>query len=227
VATKPYGGAGRSGRTGRPPLPKAKKKVRVSLSLSQGTLDELDDQRGSVPRSTYVEAILRKTGNSDTEGEARRLNGAVYTPSLLADFVAAKLLQYHLDAVGNGKAGAGRPKTGGTTELRILDPACGDGELLAAVWRRHKAVAMGNRIVRRLSPRSMCGVDVDRNAVRRAGNRLEALTSSSGRRGRRKCARRGHEPGIARASASAAPRRAGRVEGPTCGTNAPRLPCRC
>ncbi|MDQ3402792.1 MAG: SAM-dependent methyltransferase, partial [Actinomycetota bacterium] len=52
--------------------------------------------------------------------DGRKRSGAHYTPVGLAGFLADRVLR----VVG------GRP-------VRVLDPACGDGELLAAIGRGH------------------------------------------------------------------------------------------
>jgi methylase of polypeptide subunit release factors len=54
--------------------------------------------------------------------DQRKARGATYTPRVLADFVAAKMLGVH-------------ERERAADRLRILDPACGDGELLLALLR--------------------------------------------------------------------------------------------
>lgn len=58
--------------------------------------------------------------------EQRKLLGARYTPERLADFVASKICEFDLGA-----------------NPRILDPAVGDGELLAAIFRARKCEVFG------------------------------------------------------------------------------------
>ncbi len=82
---------------------------------------------------------------TDSRHSTSRL-GAVYTPQLLADWVAQQLLS-HL------------PPSLGSSSL-ILDPACGDGALLAAI-RRYG----GNSV-------SVMGFDIDPRAVRSARSML-------------------------------------------------------
>ena len=67
--------------------------------------------------------------------------GAVYTPELLADWVASELLS-HLP----------RKKS-----LLVIDPACGDGALLRSVLKR------GARSSIRIA-----GVDIDARAIKKA-----------------------------------------------------------
>jgi adenine-specific DNA-methyltransferase len=82
-------------------------------------------------------------------------NGVHYTPPQLADFLAAATLRAHEQRDG---------------VVRVLDPACGDGELLAALYR---AAPHGTR-----SRLLLCGYETDPSAVRRAHQRLEGLGAS-------------------------------------------------
>lgn len=100
----------------------------------------------------------------------RPVNGSVYTPPLLADYVAAKALHFLL--LGQ-TASPGRP-------IRVLDPACGKGELLAAFWRAWQS----NRAVRaqqwECDPlTSLCGVDIDKDAIRQTRRTLRELAPIS------------------------------------------------
>lgn len=74
----------------------------------------------------------------------RKLTGSHYTPPVLARFVAEKLVEHYRGGVP-----------------RVLDPACGDGELLAAF----KAVCPLARLV---------GFDLDEGAVAATRSRLDA-----------------------------------------------------
>lgn len=77
----------------------------------------------------------------------------VYTPPELADFVACKLRDFWLEDV---RAGSHLPSESDTS-VRIIDPACGEGELLRAVTAAF-APAAGRLTV--------YGVDVDGQAMR-------------------------------------------------------------
>ncbi|MFM9995536.1 MAG: Eco57I restriction-modification methylase domain-containing protein [Phycisphaerales bacterium] len=84
--------------------------------------------------------------------ERIKSNGVHYTPPQLAGFLAAATFRSFED-----RAGA----------IRVLDPACGDGELLAALYG---AVPENQR--QRLV---LCGYETDPAAIRRAEHRLSGL----------------------------------------------------
>ena len=79
-------------------------------------------------------------------------NGVHYTPDRLADFLASQLC----DEL-KGKRG----------KISILDPACGDGGLLAAVVRQ-----LPSRVLTRLR---LVGYETDKSAARRARTRLSKV----------------------------------------------------
>ena len=81
-----------------------------------------------------------------------KLSGVVYTPPTLARFLAEQAF----DALGEVKT------------VRILDPACGDGELLLAALNVAK--------VRDLQVKEVVGYDIDASAVDQAATRLAGFT---------------------------------------------------
>lgn len=83
-------------------------------------------------------------------GERKR-HGRHYTPPELADFLARRVLA-HL------------PHPGPDGVLRVLDPACGDGELLLALHRAAARISPGLRF-------AAIGYDLDRQALDRARTR--------------------------------------------------------
>lgn len=85
-----------------------------------------------------------------TDIDKKKSDGATYTPNLLADFVAKQVL-------GTFSI----PKTG---DIRILDPACGDGELLDALINNAPSLVRKRLIVR--------GFDTDPDAIKNATSRL-------------------------------------------------------
>ncbi|MEU8894466.1 N-6 DNA methylase [Nocardia sp. NPDC048505] len=88
----------------------------------------------------------------------RKRHGRHYTPPVLASFLAARLLAH--------------VPSGGV--LRVLDPACGDGELLLAVRREAAARLPGVRL-------ELSGYDLDGTAVARARDRAgSGITWHSG-----------------------------------------------
>ncbi|MBC7300542.1 MAG: N-6 DNA methylase, partial [Nocardia sp.] len=86
------------------------------------------------------------------DAQERKRHGRHYTPPELARFLARRALRY-------------APRSG---VLRVLDPACGDGELLLAVHR--EIVAGAPEITVRLT-----GYDLDRQAVVETAGRAGAL----------------------------------------------------
>lgn len=102
----------------------------------------------------------------------RRLNGIVYRPANLANYVAKKTVGLYLeDNLHNSSCTLG--KTFRFTDVRrwrILDPACGGGELLAAVWRQ-LVEGLSQRfekqaVLRAVHPvELLCGIDIDRGGT--------------------------------------------------------------
>lgn len=86
-----------------------------------------------------------------TDVDKQKSDGATYTPKLLAEFVAKQILSKF-----------SIPKKG---SIRVLDPACGDGELLDAVID-----IMPSEIRKRLIVR---GFDTDPDAISIATTRLQ------------------------------------------------------
>lgn len=85
-----------------------------------------------------------------SEAERRKSSGATYTPVDFAAFVADRIVQ-----------AAGLPKSG---NIRVLDPACGDGVLLDALIKRLPPAAR-KRV-------EVVGFDTDPEAIRSASQRL-------------------------------------------------------
>jgi len=81
-------------------------------------------------------------------------NGAVYTPQTLADYLAQKTVQYILDDPDFK-----------VSKISIVDPACGEGILLDSVTR----LLMSKKRKRRVT---VCGIDVDQNAIMLCKKRL-------------------------------------------------------
>lgn len=85
--------------------------------------------------------------------DRKKTTGAHPTPDELAAFVASRIMAFLAGM-------SGKP-------LRVLDPACGDGQLLAAI---------GVRLIREgFGPVTLIGVDTDAAALRQAGARLGVL----------------------------------------------------
>lgn len=85
-----------------------------------------------------------------TDVDKQKSEGATYTPKLLAEFVAKQILsEFRI------------PKTG---SIRLLDPACGDGELLDALINNVPPLLRKRLVIR--------GFDTDPAAVKNADRRL-------------------------------------------------------
>lgn len=88
------------------------------------------------------------------QADPAKSGGVVYTPPTLAKFLASQAF----DALGDVES------------VRILDPACGDGELLLAAF----AVAEA----RHIHVVDLVGYDIDASAVRTAADRLNGISSA-------------------------------------------------
>jgi len=65
-----------------------------------------------------------------TLDQYRKQNGVVYTPRLLADHLAKKVLSFYFNDELKGNN-----YINNIEKIKIFDPACGNGELLAGIWR--------------------------------------------------------------------------------------------
>ncbi len=99
-----------------------------------------------------MEALTRTERH---QADPTKAGGVVYTPPKLARFLAAQAF----DALGNFGS------------VRILDPACGDGELLLAAVAEAKS--------RSVIVESVVGYDIDQVALDRASERLAGINEVS------------------------------------------------
>jgi len=109
-----------------------------------------------------------------TEYDNRRHYGAVYTPTRLAEYVAKKTVMYFLGDMPHSKS---------IETLKLIDPACGDGELLSAAWsqldRHLKESRIGSKVVKLISPADILyGVDIQDVAAEKTKKRLAPLLPS-------------------------------------------------
>jgi hypothetical protein len=119
----------------------------------------------------YLNAINLNKCNSQAVNMKKTL-GIVYTPTFLADFVAQKTLEFFLKdkAHSNGCLDFNK--------IRIIDPACGDGELLLAIWKQIQPLKTFTS--KPLNPIDiLCGIDIDCNAVNKTRARLANETSNT------------------------------------------------
>lgn len=102
-----------------------------------------------------------------------RENGVVYTPRELADFVAQKVLDLWSDDVLRGSS----DKQKVLNNLKIIDPACGEGELLLASARAFEK-NFGSEFPTELAS-ILYGVDIDQKAILKNIHRIGNATSSN------------------------------------------------
>ena len=166
-----------TGTSGRPTLPQNLRKVRVTVTLSPVALRMIDGARGAESRSNYIESLLPHSPEDIRRQIKER--GAIHTPSALAEYVGKKVVGYYILHL---KAKHKRVSPTVLSALRILDPACGYGELLNAAWTalasepfvRHK----GGRSCALPDPgKVLCGIDVDPSALAETRTRIQSLGS--------------------------------------------------
>lgn len=98
---------------------------------------------------------LKAVINKQTEkADFRKENGSHYTPKLLADFVAKQITE----AKSNNHI---------SEEIKILDPAVGDGELILSLLNELTANNIKNIKIN--------GFDTDKSALEKASTRIEKL----------------------------------------------------
>ena len=98
--------------------------------------------------------------------------GIAYTPRVLAQYVADKTLEFFIkDYVASAVSSA-------PPAWRILDPACGEGELLVAAWRSlmKKSELKGVRQSLQAS-NILCAIDLDQRAVAHTAERIARLNT--------------------------------------------------
>lgn len=118
-----------------------------------------------------------------TLSELNKQNGVVYTPSNLANYVAGKLIEYFVRCLTPGSDSHRERQILNLPNLanfRIIDPACGHGELLLAVWDafyNQLTVAYENLASDVIpNPREvLCGIDIDEEAIRRTRRKIESI----------------------------------------------------
>lgn len=104
---------------------------------------------------------------------SKKENGVVYTPTPLAEYLAQKVVELFLSDL------SGSAKTTKIRNLKIIDPACGEGELLTAAWRSlikqtHESVHTS------LDAKSiLCGVDLDDQSIKKTREKIDELQQGS------------------------------------------------
>ncbi len=112
--------------------------------------------------------------------EKIKRNGVVYTPTNLANFVADKLIKYYFESeeINESNNNNSKKLQKKLSDLRIMDPACGDGELLIASWLalETKFNSRGKKVRSFIgNPQNILfGVDIDNQAVDIAKRRIKS-----------------------------------------------------
>ncbi len=104
--------------------------------------------------------------------ELRKKWGIIYTPEFLAEYIAQKTVSYFL------KDFRARPSLTDLTQLRIIDPAFGEGQLLCSIW--NQLVASLNKKNRNLlNPKEiLCGIDIDNDALTKTMVKINSFAKS-------------------------------------------------
>lgn len=136
------------------------KSIQVSVSLPNALFKHIEKNREESSRSDYIRQVLEESKEYNIE---KKSNGIVYTPQNLAEYVSNKVLSYYfsiqrnIELLDNGKG-----------YLNIIDPACGDGELLLSI-------SNSNSFAKNFSKRlqlNLYGIDIDKKALNKANKRL-------------------------------------------------------
>src|SRR3989344_1930578 len=132
----------------------------------------------------YNESMLVQPYTTTRFIDLKRENGVVYTPGNLAAYVAQKVIKLSLgDLFDSGL----NVQTLGThlSNFKILDPACGEGELLTSTWHAfYNSLLVENQygkdVVKDLKASSiLCGIDIDEEATSKTADKINQLGTSS------------------------------------------------
>ena len=95
--------ASASATRGRPRLPADQKKTKLSVTLSNSTLQLIDDLRGETPRSEFIDKAVGRADliQLDEIRAVKKNEGIFYTPRSLSRFVAKKALDCYTQANTN------------------------------------------------------------------------------------------------------------------------------
>lgn len=114
--------------------------------------------------------------------EEKRANGIVYTPTLLSEFVASKVISYFLADLAKDAGANTEPKIflRKLKSFRFIDPACGGGELLCSIWNQlvyqlPKFFPSLNRALTLTPGDLLFGIDNDSKAIAESKKRISNL----------------------------------------------------
>jgi adenine-specific DNA-methyltransferase len=132
--------------------------AQISITVQKKSLDNIEKKRKSVNRSTYIRSVLF---DSKKQTSLRKINGAVYTPKCLAEYVADKALHYYFSNKSNVLLHK-------NNKFNVIDPACGDGELLYALSNS----SILNEKIDISKSLDLFGIDIDETAIHKIKKRL-------------------------------------------------------
>lgn len=116
--------------------------------------------------------------------ELDKQNGVVYTPSNLANYIAEKVMEYYFQSLipqTDSRQERQIPDPSSLANIRIIDPACGHGELLMAMcgafYKKEFMAAYENSVYGlALNPRkALCGIDIDQEAILRTRQKIQSI----------------------------------------------------
>lgn len=113
-------------------------------------------------------------GKQDTVKNYRE-NGIVYTPNILAEYVAQKTIYYFIQDYKKYRR-KNKDESSQINKIGIIDPACGDGILLEAIWKELKA--LNNEIPSQSYlnlEETIYGIDIDSKAINICKSRFSNL----------------------------------------------------
>ena len=106
----------------------------------------------------------RRDTRPEGSTESRKSGGVVYTPTVLSDYVARKVTQLYFND---------HQTLASVESLRVLDPACGKGELLESVWQSVAKLDHSNHY---LDNTFLFGIDIDERALQYTCERMRRLS---------------------------------------------------
>ena len=98
--------------------------------------------------------------------ESQKSAGVVYTPKVLSDYLARKVTKLYIQDQQNSAP---------IKKCRILDPACGKGELLESMWYSLRDQFSTSRF---LKDTYFFGIDIDKRALQYTYDRMRRLTAT-------------------------------------------------
>lgn len=104
----------------------------------------------------------------------KKQNGIVYTPKLLSSHLSNKAVYYFLKGKSNDEISS--------INIKILDPACGNGELLYGIWKSLENHEKLKDLIteKKLKPEDVLyGVDIELDATNQTQNRINQLSLKS------------------------------------------------